>query len=115
MTKYCPLCENEYQDSVSNCVDDGEKLFDLPSPRIDKALSDDVYAAANEIEAECIVAFLLDLEVPAQVFRPQVAPLPNLSEAHFLVAVRKDDRKVATDAIRQAQADGVISNTGIFL
>lgn len=109
------MCESEYQDNMSVCPDDNEKLFDAPSERIDRTLSEDIYAAANEIEAECITAFLSDLGISSQLFRPQVSALPNLSDAHFVVTVGKTDKPNAISAIRQARTDGVITNTGVFL
>lgn len=116
MTKYCPLCESEYQDSIENCKDDGEKLFDAPSVRVERAVSADIYAAANEIEAECIVELLLDEGMPAQIFRPAVsAIIPNLGDTQFVIAVRAHDKTNAVAAIRRAQHEGAITNTGMFL
>jgi hypothetical protein len=115
MTKYCPLCESEYQDAVLVCPDDSEKLFDAPSLKIDRTLSADIFAASNEIEAECIVALLEDIGIPAQLFRPQVTPFPNLGDEHFVVAVRVIDKEPALEAIRTAQQDGVVSTSGSFL
>jgi len=115
MTKYCPLCENEYQDSLSICPDDNEKLFNAPSVHIDRALSEDVYAASNEIEAECIVAFLFDAGISSQIFRPQVSALPNLSDGRYVITVGKSDKENAVQHIRQARVDGAITNDGVFL
>lgn len=115
MTKYCPLCESEYQDSITNCKDDGEKLFDTPSAPVDRSVSSEIYAAANEIEAQLIIGLLLGEGIPAQLFRPQVSAFPNLGDTHFVVAVTMQDKTNAIAAIRSAQAEGVITTTGLFL
>lgn len=115
MTKYCPSCESEYQDSVQHCTDDGETLLDAPAQSVNRARAVDIYASANEIEAKLIVGFLSDAGLPAQLFRPQVSQIPMLGETHFVVAVHQEDAKAALEHIRIALKDGVLASTGVFL
>ena len=114
MTKYCPTCESEFQDTVTNCPEDGEILFDAPSVKIDRHLAVDIYCVDNEIEAKLIVGILSDAGLPAQLFRPQVSQLPSLSDKRFVLAVRTEDITLALKCISDARSDGIISNSGIF-
>lgn len=100
---------------MSICPDDNEKLFSAPSIPIDRTLSEDIYAAANEIEAECIMAFLFDAGINSQIFRPQVSAMPNLGDGRYVITVGKSDKESASAHIKQAQVDGAITDTGVFL
>lgn len=115
MTKYCPTCENEYQDNFTTCPEDDETLLEAPSMRLERAETVDIYAAANELEAKRIVVILADVDVPSQIFRPQVSQLPSLGDSHFVIAVPHAEKERAVRLINDARNDAVISNTGLFL
>ena len=115
MTKYCPACDTEYQDGLDSCLDDGELLLDAPAIRVDRSENIDIYSAANELEAEHIVAMLNGLGILAELFSPQIAQLPLLSDNRYIIAVPRAEKVQAVEHINDARSDGIISNTGSFL
>lgn len=115
MTKYCPTCENEYQDDFSTCPDDSEALLEAPSIRLNRSEAVDIYAASDELEAKRIVVILKDIGIPSQIFRQQVSQLPWLGDTHFVIAVPKAESEEAVKHINNARADSIISDKGLFL
>ncbi len=115
MTKYCPICESEYQNSISVCPDDGGKLSAHPVRKKLEASATDIYAAAGEIEAECIVAFLQDIGIVADKYQTNLPQLPSPGDTRHIIAVPVQSQAKAIDAIKHARKDGVISDEGSFL
>jgi hypothetical protein len=115
MTKYCPRCENEFFDTVLVCPDDGTKLSKTkPQPNAQTPVYD-IYAAANEVEAERIITLLRDKEIDASAYQSNDAIIPASSDLHFMISVPATVREKATTLIKHARSDGVISELGLFL
>lgn len=115
MTKYCPVCESEFQDTLAVCPDDGERLFDTPRFNVRRNQAIDFYVTQSEIEARLIVGILEEREISSQIFRPQISQLPSINDQHFILAVRNEERTKASQVIREAIADGILSSSGVFL
>jgi len=114
MTRYCPTCKSEFKQQLSRCPDDGSPLMAKPAREKHYVLKD-IYAAANEIEAERIAAFLAEDGVIAEIFRRGVAQLPMTGDTHYLIAVDKEHAVHARRLIENARKDHIISANGFFL
>ncbi len=115
MTKYCPICASEYLDSVTHCVDDGTRLTKEKPKTSYETAAYDIYAAANDIEAERIITLLNSEGVPATYYQSNVSSLPSDASKHFIITTPAKSRNVALALIQNARKDGVISDTGMFI
>lgn len=75
----------------------------------------DLYAAASEIEAEVIVGLLSDEGLGVRLFRPQISQFPTLTDNQFIVAITPDHKESATELLKQARDDSIISDLGAFI
>lgn len=114
MTKYCPICESEFTDYMDICPADNQPLSsEQPSKNIDYFV--DLYAAADEIEAERIISFLTDAGISARESVTGLSQIPVVSDTRFILSVRRTNLTEARQLIEQAQKDLIISQTGTFL
>jgi hypothetical protein len=116
MTHYCPVCGAEYTDDVEKCRDDNAKLLDYEPEGPDaEAEFNEIYAAANLLEADRICALLGDEEIEAFHRETSVSQFPSATGARFLVSVPPDSHKKAAELIQGAINDEVVSDLGTFL
>jgi hypothetical protein len=114
MTKYCPVCDAEYKDTIALCSDDHAKLLTHRVKRHEGATAQDIYAAASEAEAERIVSFLQDEGIHASSSQSNLLQLPSMGDLHYVVTVPIADKGRARALIHSARQDGVISDQGAF-
>lgn len=112
---YCPTCSCEYQNTIEICPDDGGVLSHHRPPSNVIPLTVDIYAAAGEIEAERIVAFLQDESVEATHQQSQISQFPSISDNRFLISVSTLSKEKALVLLARARHDGIITTSGIFL
>lgn len=113
MPKYCPKCESEFTDDQKTCPTCKETLVNK-QPDADEYFVD-VYAAADEIEAERITTFLASMGIRARESMSGLSQFPVVSDTRFIISVKQSMLKKAQDAILQARHDHVISEDGSFL
>jgi len=115
MTKYCPDCGSEYQNNINICPDDGAILsFTRVAPSLGPTALD-IYAAANEFEAERIIAYFIDEGIHAIHEQTSIAQLPSFSDAHFIITVNTNDKERAIQLLNDARSVGIITTSGVFL
>lgn len=114
MTKHCPVCQDEFKDTIEKCPDDqvklvkGEAEAELPEEWVD------LYAAANEIEAERLEGILEESGVPVQRMEVGVSQMPTTADSHSLIVVPQELADQAAQLVLEAREDGVISEDGFF-
>lgn len=113
MPKYCSKCESEFTDDVKTCPTCKQALVTKAPP--EDAYFVDIYAAADEIEAERITAFLASIGIRARESISGLSQMPVVSDTRFIISVQQTMLKKAQDAILQARHDQVISEDGSFL
>lgn len=114
MPKYCPLCESEFNDTVKSCPKDKKPLLDKAPPEAHNYFVD-MYAAADEIEAERIISYLLSIGIPARESIAGLSQMPVVSDMRYIVSVQRSKINEAKDAINQARHDQIISKDGSFV
>lgn len=114
MTKYCPICESEFTDYIDTCPADKTPLSSEP-PTSKTDFYVDIYAAADEIEAERIISLLTDVGISARESVTGLSQIPVVSDTRFILSVRRSNLAEARKLIEQARQDLVISETGTFL
>jgi hypothetical protein len=114
MTRYCPTCKSEFRTQLSHCPDDKTQLVPKAAHEKNLVLSD-IYAAANEVEAERIIAFLVPKGIAAEIFRRGIAQMPMAGDNHYLIAVDKAHIAHSKRLIENARKDHIISSDGFFL
>lgn len=112
MPKYCPKCESEFTDDKKICPTCKEALVSKPATQ---EYFVDVYAAADEIEAERITSYLASIGIRAREAMSGLSQFPVVSDTRFIISVQQNMLKKAQDAILQARHDHVISEDGSFL
>lgn len=112
MSKYCPVCQAEFQKNIKQCPGDNVELLAKLEP-VDIRV--DIYAAKNEIEAERIVTYLRSEGVKAEKSVGGISQLPVDSDQRVNVMVPKSQVAKAKEMIENAIRDQVISSLGNFL
>ena len=112
---HCPICSCEYQNSIKICPDDGGLLTLHRPPTNVTSFTVDIYAAANEIEAERIISFLKDESIEATHQQSGISQLPSISNNRFLITVSTPSKEKALRLLTSARHDGIITTSGIFL
>lgn len=116
MTKYCHVCESEYQDTATQCIEDNAKLSDEPpSHPLADASFVAFYAASNDLEARRIVAILRDESIEAMARETTSSVFPGASGLRFLVLVPSEKRTACAQMIQQAINDEVLSDAGSYI
>jgi hypothetical protein len=116
MTKYCHVCEAEYQDSSTHCVEDKAKLSDEPpSHPLADASFVAFYAASNDLEARRVVAILQDESIEAMARETTSTVFPGASGLRFLVLVPAEQRTACAKMVQQAINDEVLSDEGSYI
>jgi hypothetical protein len=113
MPKYCRSCECEFTDDKKTCPTCKETLVKKAPVSDDYFV--DAYAAADEIEAERLTAYLASLGIRAREAVSGLSQFPVVSDTRFIISVQHTMLKRAHDAISQARHDRVISEDGSFL
>ena len=114
MPKYCPRCESEFTDDMKNCPADKRTLVDHIS-LLKNDFFVDIYAAADEIEAERITSYLASIGIRSREALSGISQLPVVSDTRFIISVQQSMRDKALDALKQARQDTIISQNGSFL
>jgi hypothetical protein len=114
MPKYCPTCASEYTDKITSCPTCKETLVNK-KPKASKDFFVDFYAAADEIEAERLIAYLESIGIAGQEAVAGMSQIPAVSDTRFIVSVPKTMLKQAREAVEQARRDHIISQDGLFL
>lgn len=112
MSKYCPSCKGEFQDTIQQCPKDKVPLLNNLSP---DELWVDFYLAENQIEAERIVTILRAAGIKAKEADSGIAQFPTKSDNRYVVLVPKSKYFEAREIIDDARHDDVISAHGSFL
>ena len=116
MPKHCHVCEAEYQDSATHCVEDNAKLStEKPSHPLDNESFAAFYASTNDLEARRIVAILQDENIEAMVRETTNSVFPGAAGMRFLVFVPAKDRAPAAKWVQQAINDEVLSEAGSYV
>ena len=116
MTKYCHVCDTEYQDSETHCVEDNAKLStEKPPHPLDTESFLAFYAAVNDLEARRIVAIVQDENIEAMVRETTNTVFPGAAGLRFLVLVPAKDRVPAAQMVQQAINDEILSEAGSFV
>lgn len=113
MPKYCQKCESEFTDDKKICPTCKEALVNK-APAANEYFVD-VYAAADEIEAERITTYLASIGIRAREATSGLSQFPVVSDTRFIISVQQSMLQKAQDAILQARHDHVISEDGSFL
>lgn len=114
----CPKCRAEYRPGVTTCADDGTELVDtLPADDMTAVTLEEVYATANGIEAERIHGLLEAESIACYVRRLGSGAFPTTigAESGCRIAVPRYQRDRATELIKRACADGIVSSDGNLL
>lgn len=109
MSKYCPICENEFVDTVVVCPQHQVSLIAQPIAHSAPVPTVDLYAALDALEAERLIGILAEHGIQAVFYENHVSIAPSHSDRHFMVAVDKAQEQEALRILRDAQKDGVIS------
>lgn len=74
----------------------------------------DVYAAANQLEADRLLSLLADESIEGHLSENKVNQFPTDSHHTYVIAVDTDHQESATALIQRAREDGVITKDGNF-
>lgn len=113
MPKYCPTCLAEYRDHIDICPVDHSLLTQKRPENFLRLI--DFYAASNIVEAELIIALLLDNNIQATESVTGISQLPVADQTRYVIAVAKKDFAEARRVVEQARVDMVISSAGVYL
>ena len=115
MTKYCPNCLSEYQNSATICPDDQGVLSSkrIKTTKVSSLIN--IYAAANVLEAQRIVGDLEQEGITAAFLENQISQYPGVGDIHFIITVDPKQKDRAIQLLTKARQNGLVSTSGTFL
>ena len=114
MSKYCPVCESEFEDEILICRKDKVALK-KEKPLPNSLIFIDIFAVPTDIEAKKIIFYLQENGIKALENSLSISQLPVFTDMDYVVSVEKSQVEEAINLIKKAQKEHTISKDGDFI